>query len=91
MCGAVGWRGLVAALLALALLAPAALAAGEKYAVYGADLAPAQRQELEQLFGTGVVKAETLTTREMVAALQGTGLPVDPGDDSISSSVLTCL
>ena len=82
---------LVAALMVLALLTSATSAAGEKYAEYGADLTPAERQELEQLFGAGVVKAETVTAQEMTAALQGTGLPVAATDKSISSSALTCL
>ena len=82
---------LVAALMVLALLTSATSAAGEKYAEYGADLTPAERQELEQIFGAGVVKAETVTAQEMTAALQGTGLPVAATDKSISSSVLTCL
>ena len=71
-----------AALTAVALLAfslPAAHAAGEKFAVYGADTTEAERQELARIFGIdGATPTNTVTTPEMVAALRGTGLPAAP-------------
>lgn len=74
------------------LLVSGVSAAGEKYVTYGADTTPAERAELGQLFGVSAdAKTDTVATPEMVAALQGTGLPAAPTDKSISSSVLTCL
>src|SRR3712207_3838587 len=85
------WGGLVIVVVSL-LLPGVAIGAGEKVAVFGADLAPAGRQELTQLFGAdGSTKSETVTTQEMVAALKDSGLPVAPDDKTISSSALTCL
>jgi len=86
------WLAAGAAVLAVGLLArPGASAAGEKYAVFGADTTPQERQELAGLFGVSAdANVQTVSTPEMVSALQGTGLPVAPTDRSISSSVLTC-
>lgn len=83
---------IILALVALLLgIAPAG-AAGERVIVYGADLTPTGRQELAQIFNDdGTAKVDTVTTEELVSALQGTGLPVAPGDDTISSAGLTCL
>jgi uncharacterized protein YpuA (DUF1002 family) len=73
------------------LLVSGAVAAGEKVVVYGADITPAQQQELGQLFGSNpATRTDTVTTPEMVEALQGSGLPAAPSDRSISSSALTC-
>ena len=84
--------GLLAAVVSLLVLSATAMAAGEKFAVYGADTTPAERQELAQIFGVDAsTRTDTVTTPEMVAALQGTGLPAAPTDRSISSSALTCL
>jgi len=83
---------LLGALITAALVATAAQAAGEKYAVYGADTTPAQRQELARLFGVTLdAQPQTVTTSEMLAALQNSGLPVAATDKSISSAGLTCL
>jgi uncharacterized protein YpuA (DUF1002 family) len=82
-----------ALVLLTALLLPArdVTGAGVKTIVYGADLTSTQRQELAQIFAAGPADhVETVTTPEMVTALQGTGLPVAPTDRSISSSALTC-
>ena len=82
---------LAAILVAVALLGNAG-AAGEKFAVYGADLTPAERQELATLFGVDpAAQAAVVTVPEMVAALGNSGLPVSPDDKSVSSSGLTCL
>lgn len=83
--------GALVAVLTLLLLAPSAGAAGEKIAVFGADLSAGGRQELEELFEVDpATRIETVTTQELVATLQGTGLPVAQTDRSISSAVLTC-
>lgn len=85
-------RPIIAALTSIMLLVSVAAAAGEKTAVYGADLTPDQRQELAQLFGTdGSVRTETVTTQELASVLEGTGIPVAPTDKAISSAGLTCL
>lgn len=85
-------RGALVAALALAAISLASVAAaGEKYAVYGADTTAAQRQELAQLFGVDPsAQAQTVTTAEIATSLQNTGLNSRPSDPSISSSVLTC-
>lgn len=86
----IGTSTLVGAFAAVAL-AGFAGAAGEKYAVYGGDTTPAERQELATLFGTDLGANPTVvSTSEMVAALQGTGLNAVATDNSISSSVITC-
>lgn len=83
--------GALVAVLTLLLLAPSVGAAGEKIAVFGADLSAGGRQELEELFEVDpATRVETVTTQELVATLQGTGLPVAQTDRSISSAVLTC-
>jgi uncharacterized protein YpuA (DUF1002 family) len=65
---------------------------GQKVVTYGADTTPAERQELAQLFGVdAATQPATVTTQDMLQALQGTGLPVAATDKSISSSALTCL
>lgn len=84
--------GALAVAVAVLVASTAALAAGEKVVVYGADTSPAERQELAQLFGADQsAKTDVVTTQEMVGALQGSGLPVAPTDRSVSSSGLTCL
>jgi uncharacterized protein YpuA (DUF1002 family) len=83
--------GALVAVLTLLLLAPGVAAAGEKIAVFGADLSAGGRQELEELFEVDpATRVETVTTQELVATLQGTGLPVAQTDRSISSAALTC-
>ncbi len=84
------------ALVAVLLSSPfgvrgAGAAAGSKVIVYGGDLAPAERQELAQLFGQdAAAKTDTVTAPEIIAAEQGTGLPAAPTDKAISSAALTC-
>lgn len=83
--------GLVAMTATLAAVSFAG-AVGEKYITYGADTTQAERQELNAIFGADAsTTPQVVTTPEMVAALQGTGLPAAPTDKSVSSSVLTCL
>lgn len=89
-------RILLPSLLAVMVVVSAAAVSGQspgqRFVTYGADLPPAQRAEVAQIFGIDPqAPAETVTTPEMVAALQGTGLPAAPTDRSISSSSLTCL
>lgn len=85
-------RSLIVASVLLLFFVTLTAAAGEKVVVYGADATPEQRQELAQIFGVDPsAQAGTVTTPEMVAALDGTGLSVAPTDKSISSSALTCL
>jgi len=67
-----------------------AFAAGEKFAVYGADLTPEWRRELAEIFGVEPDAGETVTTEEMAAALNARGITVTPDDKSISSAGLTC-
>ena len=88
----VAHRALGASLSALLLLAPAAGAAGEKFAVFGGELTPPERQELNQLFGVNdAVAVDTVSTDELRADLRAAGLPVDESYRALSSSVLTCL
>jgi len=83
---------LVAVLLALPFgTGVAGAAPGDKIAVYGGDLTPAERQELAQLFGQdAATKIDTVAAPEIIAAEQGTGLPAAPTDKAISSAALTC-
>ena len=84
-----------AALLLFSLAAAVAAgqgSSGPKVVTYGADTTATERQELAQLFGVDPsAQAATVTTQDMLTTLQGTGLPVAPTDQSISSSALTCL
>lgn len=83
---------LLAGAVFVVVAASAAAAAGERVAVYGADTTASQRAELAQIFGISATgPASTVSTPEMVTALQGTGLDVTPTDKSISSAALTCL
>ena len=69
----------IAAVASAMLLISVAAAAGEKFAVFGGDLTPPQREELGQVFGVDAsAKTDTVTTQEMAAALEGTGIPVAP-------------
>ena len=90
-----GRRRLTTSLIAVALLllsSHGAQAAGETFVVYGADTTAEERIELALLFGAGSAERwDLIGTPEMVAALQGTGLPVAPTDKSISSTAFTCL
>lgn len=89
------WSRLVvvlAAVLAAGLFVARTDAAGERYIVYGADTTFEERFELGTVFGAGdAVPWQTIETPEMVQALEGTGLPAALSDQSVSSSVLTCL
>ncbi len=84
-------RVLIAAAALALVVTTTTRAAGEKFAVYGADTTAVERQELAQLFGVPLdAQPQTVTTPEMVAALQNSGLPAAATDKSISSSGLTC-
>ncbi|GAC1326071.1 MAG: hypothetical protein NVSMB2_24980 [Chloroflexota bacterium] len=68
-------------------------AAGDKVAVYGEELTPGQRQEIESQFGPDAASAKQVNVShaDLVNALSGAGLPVDPEYMATSSSLLTCL
>lgn len=88
------WTSLPALLsLALAALAiSSARAAGDTYMTYGADTSPVQRDAIAQFAGfSPSAPADTVTTAEMVDALQGSGVPIAATDKSYASSALTCL
>lgn len=83
---------LMAAVTLTGLLVARAGANGERFVVYGADTTDEERIELALLFGAdGSVPADLVTTPEMVEAVRGTGLAAAVTDQSISSSMLTCL
>jgi uncharacterized protein YpuA (DUF1002 family) len=75
-----GGLALPAVLLTLPFPMGAAMAAsGDTIVVYGGDLAPAERQELAQLFGQGATATiDTVTAAEVIAAERGTGSPPPP-------------
>lgn len=82
---------LAGSLSVVLLLSSVATAAGEKVAVYGGDLTPSQRQELETLFGVdATVKTDTVSSQELIAAQKQAGLEASASDKAISSSLLTC-
>ena len=70
---------------------PPTAASGVIVAVYWADRAEGERQQLADVFGADASRTETVTSEELVAALREAGLPVAPTDRAISSSLLTCL
>jgi len=75
------------------LLSGSATAAGETIAVFGDELTPEQHQEVEQIFGPALGSATraSVSHDDLVSALSGAGLPVDPEFQATSSSMLTCL
>jgi len=89
--GALSGLGLFAC--AGVLLSGSATAAGETIAVFGDELTPEQHQEVEQIFGPafGSATRASVSHDDLVSALSGAGLPVDPEFQATSSSMLTCL
>jgi RNA polymerase sigma factor (sigma-70 family) len=60
--------------------------------VYGGDLSDAQRQVVQQLFGTAAapLQVESVSRADLVASLQAAGTPTDGSERAISSAMVTC-
>jgi uncharacterized protein YpuA (DUF1002 family) len=61
--------------------------------VYGGDLTQADRQELAAVFGPDAATkapSEDVSSEELVGTLRAQGIPVQPGDQAISSVELVC-
>lgn len=85
-------RPLTLSLALTGLCLASAAAAGENYAVFGADTTSAQREAMARIAALDVTaKVDSVNTAEVVEALQNTGASVTADDKSIASSVVTCL